>query len=188
MKENGNKYKVDETLPLEYAIYDSVSPTISPILYEKFGVTPNMVTTITNILSIYIIYLFINKKYILAAGLVIVRQIMDGLDGYIARKYNLQSDFGSKYDQYSDRVFGITLFVLLFKEYFKKSPVTAILVSLPIILIMYMNAKKHECLKRNLNVCKNDQQRHELLKFTRPISPLEINIYVGMLISGLKYL
>ena len=183
-----SKYQKNETLPLEYGIYNTIAPSVSPILYEQFGITPNMITSLTVILSIYIVYLFINKEFVKAGVLVLLRQVLDGLDGYIARKYNLQSKFGKKYDAYTDYIFTTILFALLIKTYWEKSPVIMLLVSIPMVLIMYMSERKHNCIKKKSKVCQNEEQRHEILKFTRAISPMEIKVYTCIIIGALQYL
>ena len=115
-------------------------------------------------------------------------RFLDGLDGYTARKYNLQSNFGKKYDEYTDYIFTTVLFTLLLKAYWEKSPVVMILVLIPMVLIMYMNDRKHNCIKKKSKACKNEEQRHEILKFTRVISPMEIKVYACIIIGALQYL
>lgn len=42
-----SKYKSDEAPPLELGLYTHINPIIAPFLYEKLGLTPNGITTIT---------------------------------------------------------------------------------------------------------------------------------------------
>lgn len=54
--------------------------------------------------AIGLLYVHTEEAYILALVLTIIAFIMDGLDGYIARKYNQSSEFGSVLDIMGDRI------------------------------------------------------------------------------------
>ena len=57
--------------------------------------------------------LTINLKYIIAGVLFIVASITDFIDGYVARKYNMVTDFGKMIDAISDKILTNTLIVVL---------------------------------------------------------------------------
>ena len=86
-------------------------------LHTKLGLTPNNITLINaTLITNYVIIYWLNKKYFLAFIFLYLRNIFDGLDGYIARKYKLTSRVGDIYDHVSDSIFiGLTLMVLMFK-------------------------------------------------------------------------
>ncbi len=54
--------------------------------------------------AIGLLYVHTEEAYIWALVLTIIAFIMDGLDGYIARKYNQSSEFGSVLDIMGDRI------------------------------------------------------------------------------------
>lgn len=63
--------------------------------------------------------LFINEtividiKYIIAGVLFIIASITDYLDGYIARKYNLVTDFGKMIDAIADKILVNSILIIL---------------------------------------------------------------------------
>lgn len=95
---------------------------------------PNKITMSRIFLSIFIIVLllfpidamgivmpkiFVNEtivvdiKYIIAGVLFIVASLTDFLDGYIARKYNLITDFGKMIDAIADKILVNTILIIL---------------------------------------------------------------------------
>ena len=95
---------------------------------------PNKITMSRIFLSIFIIVLllfpidamgivmpkvFVNEtivvdiKYIIAGVLFIVASLTDFLDGYIARKYNLITDFGKKIDAIADKILVNPILIIL---------------------------------------------------------------------------
>lgn len=95
--------KIHESLedPVSQTFYD-ISGYISPTLYS-IGITPNIVTTTRLITTIYgFLYLFANKYYRLSSIFFIVSYFGDCLDGHMARKYNLDTEFGDYYDHFVD--------------------------------------------------------------------------------------
>ena len=55
----------------------------------------------------------INLKYIIVGFLFIIASLTDFLDGYVARKYNMVTDFGKMIDAISDKILTNTLIVVL---------------------------------------------------------------------------
>ena len=56
---------------------------------------------------------FVEVKYIVAGVLFIIASITDFLDGYVARKYNIVTDFGKMVDAISDKMLTNSLLVIL---------------------------------------------------------------------------
>ena len=55
----------------------------------------------------------VELKYIIAGVLFIVASITDFIDGHVARKYNMVTDFGKMIDAISDKILTNTLIVVL---------------------------------------------------------------------------
>lgn len=74
---------------------------------------PNILTSIRIISIPFIIVLFTLNKIELAIIIAIITAITDCFDGYIARKFNVESEFGAKLDAVSDKFFAIGLLITL---------------------------------------------------------------------------
>ena len=76
---------------------------------------PNLFTTASLFAAFYSIVASMKGHYEVAAIVIFIGMIWDGLDGRIARLTNTQSDFGAQYDSMSDMVtFGVAPSLLLY--------------------------------------------------------------------------
>ena len=91
-----------------YVVIELIAPTI-----HKIGLTPNMITTLGNVCTIFFTYYFIEKKYVISSIYFGFSYFFDCLDGFIARSYNLVTKFGDYYDHISDLVKAI-IYIYLF--------------------------------------------------------------------------
>ena len=57
--------------------------------------------------------ILVELKYLIAGGLFIIASLTDFVDGHIARKYNMVTDFGKMIDAISDKILTNTLIVVL---------------------------------------------------------------------------
>ena len=57
--------------------------------------------------------IYIELKYIIAGILFVIASLTDFLDGYVARKYNMVTDFGRMVDAVSDKLLTNTVLVIL---------------------------------------------------------------------------
>jgi CDP-diacylglycerol--glycerol-3-phosphate 3-phosphatidyltransferase len=79
----------------------------------KVWTAPNILTFIRILATIPMFMITYNEKYYLIAFFVyILVSLTDILDGYIARKYNLVSDFGKFMDQIADKILINSLFIV----------------------------------------------------------------------------
>ncbi|OQY09885.1 MAG: CDP-diacylglycerol--glycerol-3-phosphate 3-phosphatidyltransferase [Marinitoga sp. 4572_148] len=79
----------------------------------KIWTAPNILTFIRILATIPMFIITYDEKYYLIAFLVyILVSLTDLLDGYIARKYNLVSDFGKFMDQIADKILINALFIV----------------------------------------------------------------------------
>ena len=81
------------------------------LLHEYLGLGPRGVTWISLVASLAAA-VAIGLQH-LTAGLVLmaISQILDGMDGGVARVYNLQSDNGRRFDTIADRIAEVVIFV-----------------------------------------------------------------------------
>lgn len=78
---------------------------------------PNKITLLRIILIPFFLFFyladFVPYGKLIATGLLILACISDAVDGYIARKYNLVTDFGKLFDPVADKAFSISALLLL---------------------------------------------------------------------------
>ena len=93
-----------EYLKDKYILLPFVKKT--DFLYTKLGITPNTITLFNAyIISSLIFYYWYKDNFFYSLILLFLRNLLDGSDGYIARKYKLYSKVGDIYDHMSDCVF-----------------------------------------------------------------------------------
>ena len=182
-----SKYKKDEALPIEEFLYNGINPVIAPFLHEKLGLTPNGVTTIALIMGIGSVWLLHKDKYIVACLIILLRQVLDSTDGYIARTYNLSTPNGALYDIISDHVTSISIFIVLFtkfKHVFMNNKILLFALILSLIFKSILSKYRSSCIKKQ-NACKDEKIRHEILHGTRILSHFEMKILLVILILSL---
>lgn len=87
--------------------------TKSDFLYIKLGITPNLITLINHfVITTFLLFFWLTNKNGFALIFIILRVILDGCDGYIARKYKLISKEGEIYDHVFDCYFITTTMVI----------------------------------------------------------------------------
>ncbi|KAK9455319.1 CDP-alcohol phosphatidyltransferase-domain-containing protein [Dipodascopsis uninucleata] len=84
-------------------------PKTAPVFRENIYTLPNFLTFTRLISAPLIGYLVLHSNLIWATAVFVYSSITDLLDGYIARKYNLQSVVGSILDPMADKILMITL-------------------------------------------------------------------------------
>ena len=142
-----NNIPKDSGLVNKYISYP-LSNIFVPLFYN-LGFTPNLVTTLTLILRIIIIYNMYHKKnYTLIIILFFISWITDGMDGQLARNYNMKSKFGETYDITVDLVTMVPI-ILLFFVYYKKNRIHFFLVLCFIPLLSIIKLLKMKCIKNN---------------------------------------
>ncbi|MCW8328726.1 CDP-alcohol phosphatidyltransferase family protein [Photobacterium sp. SDRW27] len=72
---------------------------------------PNALTTLRILLAAPIFLLILNEKYSLVLWLTFIAGISDGLDGWLARKWDVLSRFGAIADPLSDKVMLVSAYV-----------------------------------------------------------------------------
>lgn len=121
---------------LVYKVVEFVAP-----YFHKFGITPNMITTMSTICGFSSAYLIYKHQFLLSAGLFMFAYIFDCLDGYVARMYNMVTKFGDYYDHVTDMLkfiaYSIALAVVNLKLFLMFVPIIIYLLFLCGIHITY---------------------------------------------------
>jgi phosphatidylglycerophosphate synthase len=113
----GRKLPVELESPIDHQIIRVIEIIGPYIFFNKHLpiVSPNMITTISLLLSIMGIYEISNNNYRKGAILTFVGYMFDCWDGYVARRFNMGSQFGDLYDHLSDIFKILFLIVIIFK-------------------------------------------------------------------------
>jgi len=90
---------------------------------------PNIISMLRIPILLLAVYILISGNYLAAATLILVVFLMDVLDGYIARKFHEETEFGKVVDEIGDRIVENVLFMTF--AYLQYIPLWA-----PIIIIM----------------------------------------------------
>lgn len=111
------------------------------MIYKLKKNIPNIIT-ITRIISLILGFtFFLKSKIILSLIFYIYGAISDALDGYLARKLSSYSDLGKYLDAISDKLYFISLMIILliYKYYLVLLP---LIMELFIVIINYKTLKK----------------------------------------------
>ncbi len=74
---------------------------------------PNLITILRMLLVPFTVWLMISHAFAAAFVVFVVAGISDGVDGYIARRYNLKTDLGAYLDPLADKALLVSIFVVL---------------------------------------------------------------------------
>ena len=77
---------------------------------------PNILTTIRILMTPVILILGINNQINAATICIVVASITDLFDGMLARKWNVVSEFGAKLDQFADKIFAVSILIVLLNK------------------------------------------------------------------------
>ena len=126
--------------------------TVNEYIKKNLNV-PNVLTLIRLLLvPVYVVLFAIGRKY---AALItfMVASFTDFLDGQIARKYNLITDFGKLMDPLADKIMVLTA---MFSMVFGNQYIPGVIPLLPVLILFvkesYMVYGSHRLLKRGLVV------------------------------------
>lgn len=78
--------------------------------------------------SIIIGNVVVDTRYLIAAGIFAVASITDFLDGFIARKYNMVTDFGKMVDAIADKMLVNSVLIILSAKGFVAPVITVIII------------------------------------------------------------
>jgi len=124
-------------------LFYPVANNLVPV-FRKLGVTPNMITTLSLISTIYaFMKLNTNKNEAIVAYL--LGYLFDTMDGAMARKYKMGSEFGMTYDMVTDTVSNILILYLMFTKEELPMEIKILLVVLILALMMYNGLIEAQC-------------------------------------------
>lgn len=113
--ENGRKIKKSFTNQFDnYLIH--ISDNLSPY-FKRIGYTPNGITTISLILGLASLYHLYHHQPVEFGIYFILAYLFDCMDGHYARKYDMITEGGDKYDHYKDFALIIAVIYVIFTRY-----------------------------------------------------------------------
>lgn len=112
--EPAREVTLENLLPIDEHI-EEVSENGKQVRHRGIFLLPNMFTTGALFSGFYAIIAAINMDFASAGLAIFAGQILDGMDGRIARLTNSQSRFGEEFDSLSDMVtFGVAPAIIMF--------------------------------------------------------------------------
>lgn len=142
---NGRKIISDFENPIDNILI-TICEHVSTFLYNNINfITPNIITTISLILSCIAIYLIYHKYYKIGAILYFIGYFFDCLDGYYARKYSMITKIGDYYDHISDIIkYILLLYIIIISnlKYKTKLYIIIIIVILTILSLIHLGLQE----------------------------------------------
>lgn len=124
-------------------IFYPISNTLVPV-FKRLGITPNMITTLSLVSTIYaFMKLNTNKNEAIVAYL--LGYLFDTMDGAMARKYKMGSEFGMTYDMVTDTVSNMLILYLMFTKKELPMEIKVLLVVLLLALMLYNGLIEAQC-------------------------------------------
>jgi len=121
--------------PFDNMVLDLVESTVD--FFHDVGFTPNGVTTLSLISGLYGVYKFANFEFYQSAFLHLISYYFDCLDGHLARKYNMTTEFGDYYDHTKDFIVSGLLFYHMAKFYWTVEHNIKYIIPIIVIIVLY---------------------------------------------------
>jgi phosphatidylglycerophosphate synthase len=96
-------------------LFTDIASVLSPY-FKKLNFSPNDITSLSTIFAILALKCLISHKYLLTGIFLLISYYFDCMDGYYARKYNMITKFGDKYDHYKDWSVETLIILILFLQ------------------------------------------------------------------------
>jgi cardiolipin synthase (CMP-forming) len=121
---------------------------------ESLVTIPNLLTALRIFLAPFFMFTVLNGKYLVAFVILAVAALTDFLDGLIARKFNMQSEFGRILDPIADKILVFCAVVALLLRFGFPFWLGAIIISRDVFILLagllFVILHKHAELKPNL--------------------------------------
>ena len=112
----------------------NIAEVTSPF-FKDLNFTPNTITTFSLITGIMSITSYIKGDYTASAFYYFSSYIFDCCDGFYARKYDMVTDFGDRYDHYKDFLVASILLFFIVKRYLAAKGIVRFL---PFLYLIFM--------------------------------------------------
>lgn len=142
----------------------------TPFFYN-IGFTPNGITTLSLLMGLLSISQFRINNYWSAAIFYLLSYYFDCADGYMARKYNMVSDFGDYYDHIKDILIGGILIVMLWNKYSEYNPAFKYIMIISVVVLFYMSLMYLGCQE----IYYDNKNESTSLNFAKKLCPIDIN-------------
>ena len=123
---------------------------------NRYLTIPNALSTVRIALLVPLLFFFRAEMFVPTLLLFLVSAASDALDGAIARRWNMQSEFGRILDPFADKVTFVTLIAILSRNVLPAVPVAALIAMEVILLVMgamtYFNPKMQNYFSLGANI------------------------------------
>lgn len=159
--------------------------------FKSIEFTANDLTSISFIMGLISVYNIYHNNYTVAAISYFISYMFDCFDGHYARKYNITSEFGDKYDHYKDMVINILVLTLLYAKIQKhKTSLMIIVVVLFALMMMHIGCqeKYYDSTSVNDNFLSHTKQfcpNKKMISYTRFFGTGTYNLMIAVLIWNL---
>jgi len=168
-----NKISSTYECPFDIVILKFIDPHLQ--FYNKLNITPNMITTISIIFGILSAHNIFKGNFKTSALLFIISYYFDCVDGKLARKYNMVSEFGDFYDHFSDLFKIIIILYALYKVNKKKyNNVQYLIYALFLLCMIHLgyqeviyDSEESPTLSVFKNIANHDNNPENTMKITR---------------------
>jgi len=156
--ETGRKIEAQYENPIDNLMI-TVSDKLSPI-FKRLNFTPNGITMLTTITGIGALYFLYQKDTTQFAIYLLISYFFDVMDGYYARKYDMVTKDGDKFDHYKDILMMAIGAYILYSQYnITNFPVLIVVVlCLYFLSLIYLGCQE---------VITSNENRSDILGFTR---------------------
>lgn len=165
----GRKVSSDIENPIDNILIE-ISDMLSPT-FKSLGFTPNGLTTISLIFGAASLYHLYNHELTEFTVYAALAYLFDVMDGFYARKYNMVTVQGDKYDHYKDVIMVLIGILIVFKQYDVTNYPVLIVIAIVLLILGLINTGCQEKIKSDSSI----QEQEEVLRILDPIVPDEEN-------------
>lgn len=161
---NSRKISQNDENPIDNILYDISNELIK--VFKIFNFTPNMITTLSLLITLIGLYYINNGYYKTGSILYFIGYFFDCMDGSYARTYNMTSKFGDYYDHISDII--KIIFLVSCKYQLKLKKQTKILFMIIILIFGLLTIIQTGCQEKIKNKDIKNKSVLELVTFLCP--------------------
>ncbi|MBQ6808100.1 MAG: CDP-alcohol phosphatidyltransferase family protein [Firmicutes bacterium] len=108
----------------------------SPFAPKKNFSIPNLISLFRLLMIPFILWAYANGRATLAVSLIILSGISDGVDGFIARRFNQITELGKLLDPFADKLTQIAVAIILCYSFTSVIPLVVILVVKELLMLL----------------------------------------------------